>query len=434
MRMKSPLPKYVWLFMSVLLALGALAISQIWAPGFGDELWAPTGGGAAPAEANPNAPSPATPPLIGFTPARVQAIGPFDDWRSGQSAACMIRTAHDSAPGAEHSIREASLLCPGGRSYRAMGQGEVDFSWAERADGVRIATRGTWRGTTSDAKEIWLEFGARSGRLRLRGDVGAGLDFVVLDWSLPVLGAGPELEPSGPRSAIEAPLHVAARPVSVTGRPPMDVLQAERDGAKPCELWVRPSPSPASLNANCRLLLTCGQSVIYGRGDSGWSTCSRDERGHAAAARDAEQSRLDGDPEMRFNWPERQIIIADEGWSARFALSAHPRCDVAMSWASLWGPMQGGAEGSGPAAVTMRWESGAEVRAGESRIVHGVDGRGHAFSGALTLDCESGRILADFGDQGRYELEYGWGFRVAAGYRVRDGVYSPWVGSNAVDH
>jgi hypothetical protein len=39
--------------------------------------------------------------------------------------------------------------------------------------------------------------------------------------------------------------------------------------------------------------------------------------------------------------------------------------------------------------------------------------------------------VAEFGERGRYELEFGWGFDTIAGYRMLGDAYAPFAASRA---
>jgi len=419
MKTANSLPKYFWPLVALLLALAGLAISQLIAPGSLDGLRSRVRG--IPEQARPDPVPPPLPAseLVAFTPALTRAMPRQAEWRAGEVASCALRTTHRAAEGEPYSLVEAELLCPGSRSYHAVGHGASPISWAERADGIRISATGTWLGQSPESRQLSLNFREHTGALSSPGAPRADLEMTLLGWSLPILGTGGAREPPGPRSALEVPLHVAARPTRITGRPPRTIRRARARRAEPCELWVRPSPPPEGLTTNCRVILRCGDTLIYGARDTGYSTCSRDERGHPAAAHDRERSGGDGDPEMSLNWPDRHIVISEDGWSASFELSPHPRCLEAARFLRLT-PMTAGAD-SGESALPSSL----------SFAPPGVASLSGTGEGTLTLDCPGGRAVAEFLERGRYELEFGWGFNTIAGYRVLGDAYAPWAASRA---
>jgi hypothetical protein len=79
-----------------------------------------------------------------------------------------------------------------------------------------------------------------------------------------------------------------------------------------CTLFVRPNPAfPASSPHNCRILVSCGEHVVYDGGESGDTHCET-EAGALTGARDSRRSAADGDPDLALILDTGHLRIRDD--------------------------------------------------------------------------------------------------------------------------
>ena len=76
-----------------------------------------------------------------------------------------------------------------------------------------------------------------------------------------------------------------------------------------CDIAIRRTRHP---RFNCRVMLRCGDELVYGLADSGYNRCrGRDVRSFTGAE-DSDPTRADGDPRMLLDLREGRIVITDD--------------------------------------------------------------------------------------------------------------------------
>ena len=124
--------------------------------------------------------------------------------------------------------------------------------------------------------------------------------------------------------------------------------------------------------------------------------------------------------QVNFHWTRRELILEADDWGAEVELVEHPACANARVYRTV--------------AITSVGEEAVrslsiEEGVASLRLAGGLVVAAERFH----EECHSGRVTADFGEFGDYQLEYGWGFEVLVGSRdVGEGPV-PWVGSLALE-
>ncbi len=199
-------------------------------------------------------------------------------------------------------------------------------------------------------------------------------------------------EPGSGEPEITSLLRFAALPTKVEGAAPSELSEAARTasdvarGRSACELTAAPVPSASGYN--CRLLLRCGATTLYGTGTSGYNACVvRD--GRIVSADDPNESPNDTDPRVRLDIDEGIIEISDTtdagSWSASFSIGAHPRCEaISATWR---GVLFGADREEAGVRITLdpNGDSVALLRGGAEET---------APLASRTIDCPEGRVLA----------------------------------------
>lgn len=91
----------------------------------------------------------------------------------------------------------------------------------------------------------------------------------------------------------------------------------------PCTVEVHKDPDfPNGVTYNCRVVVTCGGTVLYGRGSSGYVFCSvRDGTPATAVDADGSRSGQGTDPMLFMDLPGNEVQVADDaGWSITIEL------------------------------------------------------------------------------------------------------------------
>lgn len=213
-----------------------------------------------------------------------------------------------------------------------------------------------------------------------------------------------------------------AVPFTVEGEAPAaitDAMRPEADDQARCELVG----DAVTLDepVDCRLLLRCGATLLYGASRSGYIGCTvRD--GRMITADDAGTSPEDTDARVHLDADRGILEVSDEDdagvWSARFRLEEDPRCAPAGTFHG-WAIDAEGSELSFVLDATrsspsLRWTGGALDGALETVLV--------------TPDCASGALqLVTVGLSGAattpstYYVRYGPDLRSFAGSRAGTG-------------
>ena len=80
-----------------------------------------------------------------------------------------------------------------------------------------------------------------------------------------------------------------------------------------CTLFVRPNPAfPASSPHNCKILVSCGEHVVYDGGENGDAHC-KTAAGELKGASDSRRSAADGDPDLALILDTGHLRIRDDG-------------------------------------------------------------------------------------------------------------------------
>lgn len=110
-----------------------------------------------------------------------------------------------------------------------------------------------------------------------------------------------------PKVSVPAGLQALTAPYQKTGRVKFARGPTELKKRDKCSVTVRPNPAfPADSPHNCKVLLMCGEAVVYDGGDRGNTHC-KVEDGKLRSARDSLTTSQDGDPRMDLsaNWEVR---------------------------------------------------------------------------------------------------------------------------------
>lgn len=200
-------------------------------------------------------------------------------------------------------------------------------------------------------------------------------------------------------------LRRVARALDVTGEAPGGL----RRGAS-CELHGDAIPRSSH---NCRLLLRCGTTILYGSHTSGYNRCTVSE-GRIAAADDGEEAPDDTDARVHLDVAGDVLEISDRddrgAWSARFQLAEDERCERIDDWrgeavdasgaSSTW-TMNG-------TARELRWSDGSsevllpvpdcaagivELTTLDSSTTYRLFRGSRSLAGEQTIDGQTRRVL-----------------------------------------
>lgn len=168
-----------------------------------------------------------------------------------------------------------------------------------------------------------------------------------------------------------------------------------------CELVGR---AAGAGTLDCRLMLRCGESIVYGGGTSGYNRCGDGaDRARIDVADDVGITREDGDPSFALRASERRLTIADERhgerWEAELTLDEDPRCNLDGRWTG-WTAT---AEAEQP--LSLEGSRDEQLR---------VETREGPIGATVELDCLGGEGVITAGDS-RYEGRFGPGFATFIG-------------------
>ncbi len=76
-----------------------------------------------------------------------------------------------------------------------------------------------------------------------------------------------------------------------------------------CDLAIRRTTNPSF---NCRILLRCGDELVYGLADSGYNACRGDDVRSFSDAEDRHGTRTDGDPRLELDLRRGRVIVSDD--------------------------------------------------------------------------------------------------------------------------
>lgn len=181
-----------------------------------------------------------------------------------------------------------------------------------------------------------------------------------------------------------------------------------------CELRVHAEAQP-----DCRVLLRCGEQLLYGANRSGYNDCRSDEEtASLLGADDTNGTAADTDPELHLDVPGRRLALADgEGgarWQEEFRLEEDPRCSLAGSWLGRAHTGAGEMDGvtlapatTTSSTVTVNGRTVSRSRS-ESRPVLTLPG-GASGEARFELECRRGAGAIVVGGA-RYEGRFGPGF------------------------
>lgn len=164
---------------------------------------------------------------------------------------------------------------------------------------------------------VYLDTGMRSSRKQIRLDSSArqatvfsesvdafSVDLRVDEFSLPRKG-----EPLMGTDAQVAPLEVALYFAAETGTPP----KAPRDKCVLKSQFLETS----SDGARCKTLLSCGPTILYGKGQTGFGPCDILD-GRIVSFEDAQETHVDGDPALEFG--SQTVKLSDSPGRVPFGL------------------------------------------------------------------------------------------------------------------
>lgn len=89
---------------------------------------------------------------------------------------------------------------------------------------------------------------------------------------------------------------------------------------------LRTEPQPRSGTLTVRLVVRCGERVLYGEGSSGWVPAPADGD-VLGPVQDTHASATDTDPMMSYT--RERLTLAEPDWRLAFAVEPHPRCTLA---------------------------------------------------------------------------------------------------------
>ncbi len=187
------------------------------------------------------------------------------------------------------------------------------------------------------------------------------------------------------------PMHLGALATHHTGNVPGDL--------NGCELIAH--GEAAGDPHNCRFVLRCGDTILYGASHSGYNACALSDENAILSADDDHTD--DGDPAFHLNTAEHTLSVAGEDWQVELRLEPDSRCNL-----------------------DGRWSGRARTPEAESTLHFGPgDGDATVFeSDALLsgpaqvqLDCQRGTAQILLEDGTRYDGRFGPGFATFLGRR-----------------
>jgi hypothetical protein len=183
-----------------------------------------------------------------------------------------------------------------------------------------------------------VDASSTSGRLRvdtsrrtmtLLSTEGGAARFFISDASAPRRGEALHTASVRRGGVLTSTLRRVAVPTSFEGALPASIRAAQRTG---CELHGAPAMYTPS---RCRLLLRCGDEVIYGAGTSGYIDCQTRD-GAITTAVDPNPTDVDTDASVTLDVDGASVDVWDrvDGavWRARFRLSELGSCTFDGTW------------------------------------------------------------------------------------------------------
>lgn len=360
---------------------------------------------SVPSEAAPVEPEPMHPDGFGPTPEPLPILFSAEVVRANELEAGSICTlAVYLARGRNLIIeRSVSLRCEGSVVYTALIDDSA-FQEVPLGDGwyAYRASFGAGRGAAdveSSERNLTID------------DVGT---FSIDDLSVPRRWAPFHDANAALVADVQHRLVQSAVPFEVDGEVPAAITEAMR-GESSCELIG--DAVPLDERVDCRLLLRCGSTTLYGAGTSGYIECDvRD--GRMVTGSDAGESSADTDPRLHFDTVDDLLVLSDTdevgSWSARFHLREPAGCTLEGSWRGAALDTEGReltfVLDTSTSVPTLRWSGGA------------FDGAIETLQG--TSDCESAELdLVTVATNGTmpassYRMRFGSGMRTLAGSRV----------------
>lgn len=372
----------------------------------------------APAAPSPAEPAPAAPPRHDEEVTLVwnaEVVG-GDRLAAGTPCALALRVARRLA--GPQAMR-AMIDCDAERVF----DGDVvrQELWEVPLDGVSFAHRADVSAVrVTNAGRVTLEGHTAEHRARVVGPRG------VVELYVEDLSSARAMDPlwtanEGRSGAVQRPLRRLAVPLSIEGDAPPAVRAAQASGLRPtpgaprCELFGGPVPNDQVFN--CRLVVRCGDTLLYGAGSSGYNRCEV-EGGSIVGAIDEGTSPVDTDAAVTLNVGARILRVSDEkdgaSFSAMFALAYDPGCDLGGQWT-------GAALARSGAALT--WRLAADPDADSASLVSTGGGIANGERQVTaSLDCDAGQVVLDTRSASlpelslaRYTLTFGPSFRTLSG-------------------
>lgn len=226
---------------------------------------------------------------------------------------------------------------------------------------------------------------------------------------------------------VQRSLRRLAFPVSIEGDAPAAVREAQRAGRRPgfdattCELFVSPVPNERTFN--CRLVVRCGDTLLYGLGTSGYNRCVL-AGGGVVSARDEGTTVVDSDAEIELDVVAQTLRLHDQiddaagsrAYTIDFELAQDPRCGLAGQWTGAAIARDG---------VSLTWRmpiDGAEAPESAALVTTGGGVANGTREVGVRLDCDAGRVHLDTRSAdlpelslAAYALDFGPGWRGLAG-------------------
>lgn len=252
---------------------------------------------------------------------------------------------------------------------------------------------------TGPRPQISVDTQAQRMRVWSEGAEPFDVHFYVDDRSGPWMG---RTVTDGRRDASIDRLHLRALATDTSGPYP-----EAADGG--CELMGH---AEAETGLDCRTLLRCGETILYGAGTTGYNDCQVDPgQGGAliATANDTETTASNSDPVFLLDVPGRRVTVADERegtrWQVEMALSEDPRCDLDGTWTGVLRDENG--------------ETPVTIAPGDEGSPALTVGSGSVEAATAALDCVRGTVALSTSSD-TFEARFGPGFQTLLG-RARGG-------------